>query len=110
MRARCAIGLDLHAVRGDFARERLGIRHGPGPAPGKPIFTHQRPSASIRCRISIFSSMLDRKPTDFASHRERFVIQKNAQCGRDRRRRGEVPIVNPFILRQEAPCIAATIG
>ena len=29
MRARRAIGFDLHAMRRDFARQRLGIRHGP---------------------------------------------------------------------------------
>src|SRR6267142_2476729 len=31
---------------------------------------------------------------------KRFVIQKNARAGRNRRRRGDVPVVYPFVLQQ----------
>src|SRR6266849_5337067 len=101
MPARCAIGLDLHAVRGDFARERLGIRHGPG--------TRARQTNIYGIYAERFHQMQDfdlffdariENGWILQPVAKRFVIQQDARAGRDRRRRGEVPIVNPFVLRQ----------
>jgi len=101
MGARRAIGFDFHTMRGDFARERLGIRHGPGSGARQPNIYGIYPERFHHMQdfdLFFYAGIEYRRILQAVS--KRLVIQKNARAGRDRRRRGEVPIVNPFVLRQ----------
>ena len=104
MRSRRAVGLDLHAVRGNFAGERFGVRVGTQPGPRKTDIDgvnsqgfHQMQDFDFFFDIGIEDGRI------LQTVAQRFVIQQDARTGRNRRRRGHVPIVNPFALRQGRP-------
>ena len=85
--ARGAVGADLQPLVADRARQALDVRGDCGPAPGRPMSAVSMPSASMWCRMSIFSSMRRR------AHRRRLqavaqrlvVEHRDADAGRPRR-------------------------
>jgi len=74
-RARGAIGLDAHAIYGNFTGERFGVFEARGPAPGRPMFTESSPG-SMRWRILIFRRWADRRRRIFANRPQRFVFKR----------------------------------
>ena len=104
MGSRRTVGLDLQPVRGDFAGQRFGVRKSPRPC--------ARQSDIDRINSQRFHQMKDFDLFFDAGVEDRrilqtvaqgFVIQEDARSWRDLWRRGDVPVVDPFILRHGGP-------
>jgi len=97
--ARGAVGLDLHAVGGDFAGQGFRVGSSARASAGKADV--QRVDAEGFHQVQDFNFFLDRGIVHgrvLQAVAEGFVIQKDARAGWDCRRRGQIPIVDPFVL------------
>jgi hypothetical protein len=104
MSSRRAVGLDLHSVRGDFASQRLGVRKGPWPGAGKSDIDGVD-SQGLH-QMQDFDLFFDAGVEDrgiLQTVAKGFVIHQHACARRNRRRRGHVPVVDPFVLLHSRP-------
>ncbi len=99
MRSRGAVGLDLHPVRGDFAGQCFRVRIGPWPGAGKTDIDGVDSQGFHQMQDFDFffdAGIEDRRILQTVA--QGFVIHQDARAGRNCRRRGGVPVVNPFVL------------
>ncbi len=104
MRSRGAVGLDLHPVRGDFAGQCLGVRRGARPGAGQTDIDrvdsqgfHQMQDRDLFFDAGVEDGRI------LQTIAQGFVIHQHARARRNRRRRGGVPVKNPFVLMQGGP-------
>ena len=104
MSARRAVGFDLHPLLGDFASQHFGVPKGPGPGAGKTDIN--RVDSQGFHQMQDFDLFFDARVNHggiLQTVAKGFVIHQHAGARRNRRRRGGVPIVDPFVLVHGGP-------
>ena len=104
MRSRGAVGLDLHPVRGDFAGQRFGVGVSACPSAGETDI--DRVDSQGFHQMQDFDLFFDAGVVDrgiLQTIAQGFVVHQDARAGRNRRRGGDVPVVDPFVLLHRGP-------
>ncbi len=99
-----AIRPNLHPRRGNFARQGLRVGKDAGTCPGEADV--HRVDAEGFHQVENFDFFFDAGVVDrgiLQAVAQGFVIQEDARAGGDLRRRGQVPVVDPFVLWHAPP-------